>query len=85
MTYRGHVKNGQILLDAPVVLPEGTEVRIEVAEQSVRNGEELTAMLMRHAGKGRDLPADLASNMSQLAVVCIAPLAAYRYRSRTAA
>jgi hypothetical protein len=61
MTYRGRVKNGQILLDDPVVLPEGTEVRIEVAQQPAGNGDELAAMLMRHAGNGRDLPTDLAA------------------------
>ena len=32
MTYRGHVKNGQILLDAPARLPEGVEVSIAVVE-----------------------------------------------------
>ncbi|MEX2169375.1 MAG: hypothetical protein WD851_08690 [Pirellulales bacterium] len=35
MTYRGHVKNGQIALDEPVELPDGTEVNVEV----VQNGE----------------------------------------------
>lgn len=28
MTYRGHVKNGQIQLDEPARLPEGAEVQI---------------------------------------------------------
>jgi hypothetical protein len=35
MTYRGHIKNGQILLNEPVALPEGAEVNVEVIE----NGE----------------------------------------------
>ena len=35
MTYRGHIKNGQILLDDSVALPEGAEVNVEVVE----NGE----------------------------------------------
>lgn len=30
MTYRGHVKNGEIKLDEPVQLPEGTEVQVVV-------------------------------------------------------
>lgn len=30
MTYRGHVKNGQIMLDEPVRLPEGAEFNIGV-------------------------------------------------------
>jgi hypothetical protein len=61
MTYRGHVKNGQITLDEPIVLPEGAEVRVEVTHADVRDGEDLAAMLMRHAGKGRGLPEDLAA------------------------
>ena len=32
MTYRGHVKNGQILLDRPVPLPDGAEVSVEIVE-----------------------------------------------------
>jgi len=30
MTYRGHVKNGQIMLDEPTPLPEGAGVNVEV-------------------------------------------------------
>jgi hypothetical protein len=33
MTYRGHVKNGQIALDEPARLPEGAEVNVEVLKQ----------------------------------------------------
>jgi len=33
MTYRGHVKDGQITLDAPVTLSDGTEVNVEVLER----------------------------------------------------
>ncbi len=29
MTYRGHIKNGAVVLDDDVTLPEGTEVRLE--------------------------------------------------------
>jgi len=32
MTYRGHVKNGQIKLDEPARLPEGAKVDIHVVE-----------------------------------------------------
>ena len=35
MTYRRHIKHGQILLDDSVALPEGAEVNVEVVE----NGE----------------------------------------------
>ena len=61
MTYRGHVKDGQILLDDPVSLPEGVEVQIAVCDAPTE-GEGLNEILLRHAGKGRDLPEDLASN-----------------------
>jgi len=33
MTYRGHVKNGQITLDEAICLPEGAEVNVEVVEK----------------------------------------------------
>lgn len=36
MTYRGHVKNGQVTLDEPAPLPEGAEVNVEVVAQKVR-------------------------------------------------
>ena len=29
MTYRGHIQNGQIILDEPANLPEGTRVSVE--------------------------------------------------------
>jgi hypothetical protein len=32
MVYSGHVKQGSVVLDQPVVLPEGLEVRVEVSE-----------------------------------------------------
>jgi hypothetical protein len=33
MTYRGHVRNGQITLDEPARLPEGVAVNVEVVDQ----------------------------------------------------
>ena len=62
MTYRGHVKDGQITLDDPVSLPEGIVVQVELVEQAACDSEDLNAVLLRHAGKGRDLPPDLAEN-----------------------
>ena len=32
MTYRGHVKNGQILLDEPTRLPEGATVNVQLVK-----------------------------------------------------
>jgi hypothetical protein len=63
MTYRGWVKNGQILLDAPVTLPEGVEVRVAVLENGATEAgdDDVSSLLLRHAGKGRNLPIDLAA------------------------
>lgn len=61
MTYRGHVKNGQITLDDSVRFPEGTEVVVTLVEEPQNNGEDLNAVLLRHAGRGQDLPHDLAA------------------------
>jgi len=36
MTYRGHIKNGQVALDLPVPLPEGAEVEIHLIEKKVQ-------------------------------------------------
>jgi hypothetical protein len=65
MTYRGHVKNGQILLDEPVVLPEGAEVRIEVAQEPAQNGKDSPSVwdeLLDLAGTVHGLPVDAAKN-----------------------
>jgi hypothetical protein len=34
MNYRGHVKNGVVLLDEPAQLPEGAAVCVELAEET---------------------------------------------------
>jgi hypothetical protein len=33
MTYRGHIRNGQIVLDEPANLPDGTPVSVEAIAQ----------------------------------------------------
>ena len=33
MTYRGHIRNGQIALDEPTQLPEGASVNIDVIDE----------------------------------------------------
>ena len=40
MTYRGHIKNGQITLDEPAKLPEGAEVSVQVLERADRSAVE---------------------------------------------
>ncbi len=32
MSFRGHVRNGVVVLEAPAALPDGTEVRVEPVE-----------------------------------------------------
>ncbi len=66
MTYRGHVKNGQITLDEPVELPEGAAVNVDVvAVEIVENGAEQPTIwekLLKLAGTVEGLPSDLAKN-----------------------
>jgi hypothetical protein len=57
MVYRGHVKNGVVVLDAETQLPEGTEVRVEpVALQRKTLAEQLGDLI----GSVPDLPSDMA-------------------------
>jgi hypothetical protein len=67
MTLQGQVKNGTIVFDPPVVLPEGAAVRIELVESTNDtaakldgNGQTLGEKLLTYAGKAKGLPADLA-------------------------
>lgn len=60
MTYRGHVKNGSVVLDNPVSLPEGAQVEVDVKTAPTPT---LTEKLKRHAGKAVGLPADASRNV----------------------
>ena len=63
MTYRGHVKNGVVLLDEPVGLPDGTEVDVSPRGEPGDGAEPtLGEKLLQYAGKARGLPSDLARN-----------------------
>jgi predicted DNA-binding antitoxin AbrB/MazE fold protein len=71
MVYRGHVENGVIQLEGSVILPEGAEVRVELApakEEFDPNAptieEELAAIWadVPEAEWSR-LPADLTDNL----------------------
>lgn len=61
MTYRGTVKNGQILLDDRVELPEGTSVRVEV-EMTPELLASLREGLASLSGSAGGLPADMAEH-----------------------
>jgi hypothetical protein len=61
MVYRGHVKNGIVVLDEMPNLPEGAEVQVDVASPS-EEGSTVGSRLMKFAGKLEGLPSDLARN-----------------------
>jgi hypothetical protein len=66
MTWKGHVKNGAIVLDEPVRLPDGITVRIEVDEKKSTTEENalpsLAESLASVIGKAENLPADWSEN-----------------------
>ena len=64
MTYRGSVKNGQIILKGSPALPEGAPVKVEVAATTKRRKHRLTIgeKLLKIAGTAKGLPSDLAKN-----------------------
>lgn len=62
MTYRGHVKNGTVVLDAPVSLEEGLEVEIVVSgdcsSHPGKPGQTLHDRLKPFIGIVNDMPSD---------------------------
>lgn len=36
MTLTGHIQNGQVVLDQPADLPDGTEVEVQIPSESIR-------------------------------------------------
>jgi hypothetical protein len=60
MVYRGHVRNGLVVLDQEVSLPEGTEVRVEpiVSEEPGTLADRFRDVI----GTVSDLPVDMAEN-----------------------
>jgi predicted DNA-binding antitoxin AbrB/MazE fold protein len=61
MSFKGHVQNGVVVLDEPASLPEGSEVRVELADieeqlASLREG------LLKFSGIVDDLPEDWSEN-----------------------
>jgi len=68
MTYRGHVKNGVVLLDDAVSLPEGAVVRVELIDDlsQAPNEEEGPTLYERLAGvigQATGLPQDASTNV----------------------
>lgn len=61
MTYKGTIRNGVIVLEDRVILPEGAEVRVEAVEDA----ESVSTLAERFAdiiGGVEGLPEDLAEN-----------------------
>ncbi|MCI0363247.1 MAG: hypothetical protein L0Y44_02015 [Phycisphaerales bacterium] len=68
MVYHGQVKNGKIILDDPVRLPEGAKVRVDLVDSkdiAASNGDadSLYDELGPFIGSVRNLPADAARNV----------------------
>jgi hypothetical protein len=70
MTYRATVKNGALVLEAPLALPDGSRVEVEVRPAAAA-GEDVSAdapvptlleQLAGLIGAAPGLPADLAEN-----------------------
>jgi len=59
MTYKGHIKNGTVVLDQPVALPDGAEVNVDLvaAQPPVPLAESLKSVIGRATG----LPPDASS------------------------
>jgi hypothetical protein len=66
MTYLGHVKNGVVLLDDAVSLPDGTPVQVLVSSPTVATNHASVPTLFEQMksviGRAQGLPSDLAEN-----------------------
>jgi hypothetical protein len=65
MTVNGHVKNGTIVLDQPLGLPEGALVQVEIVPVEIAKKDEPGSLLDQLGdvvGAIDDLPADMARN-----------------------
>jgi len=67
MAYRGHIEKGLVVLDDPVLLPEGARVTVdlladETSERRPDHEGTLYERLEPLIGKAKGLPSDLARN-----------------------
>ncbi len=68
MTYRGHVKDGMVVLDNGAKLPDGAEVLVELAPARATaapadEGPTLYDSLAPFIGKAEGLPSDMSVNL----------------------
>ncbi len=61
MVYRGHIRNGVVVLDQVPGPPEGVEVQVAVVPPDSGDST-LGSRLMKFAGRLEGLPSDLARN-----------------------
>jgi hypothetical protein len=59
MTYKGHIKNGSVVLSEPVDLPDGAEVTVDLTP--VKAPVPLAELLKDVIGKATGLPPDASS------------------------
>ena len=59
MKYRGHVRNGVVILDGPPSLAEGLEVLVEPAAQPATAPRGTAAAILQHAGTWSGEPAEI--------------------------
>lgn len=64
MTMRWHIKNGTVVLDEPIKLPDGMDVEVEVrpASNSAEQGSTWGEVFRDLAGSVEGLPSDMAEN-----------------------
>lgn len=62
MLLRGHVQNGVVIFDAPVVIADGTEVQIEIVVPVAPRS--LAERLAGVIGKAEGLPEDASRNVN---------------------
>ena len=60
MTYKGHIKDGSVILDEAVSLPDGAEVTVDVIP--TRPPVPLAELLKGVIGKATGLPPDASSH-----------------------
>lgn len=63
MTFRGQIKNGEIVLEGKVALPEGAHVRVDVVrpvKKAVKSKKTLLDRVKPFVGKAKGLPAGLS-------------------------
>lgn len=63
MSLTGHVRNGVVVLDEPVTLPEGTPVEIAVRDSASDARPSLWDRLKNVVGKAVGLPADASAQI----------------------